>query len=99
MTFRLECMAAENDPPSQSGMHAEQIIVNLATEPRSFLRDDFVKCILSLPRSLLSIDEEERNTMRKIALIADDGLPGAIQELILPIEQVPDMRRLRTLRM
>ncbi|EGO02113.1 hypothetical protein SERLA73DRAFT_48373 [Serpula lacrymans var. lacrymans S7.3] len=82
MTFRLECMTADNDPPTRSGIHAEQILLNLAKNPRSFLRDDFVKCVLSLRQPLSYINEDQRLSIRSAALIADDGLSAAIDILI-----------------
>jgi hypothetical protein len=90
-------MTTDNDPPTQCGVHAEHILVNLAHEPRSFLRKDFVQCILSFEQPLLFINEEERNAMRRMALIADDGLAGAIDELTLAIELPLDRRTLSAL--
>jgi hypothetical protein len=98
MTFRLECMTADNDPPTQSGILAEHIIVNLANEPRSFLRQDFVKCILSLGRPLLFINEEERKSLCDMALIASDGLPAAIHRLTSSVERPLEGKTLRSLR-
>jgi hypothetical protein len=98
MVLRLEYMIAENDPPSQSGIHAEHILVNLARDPQAILNQHLVKAILSLPQPLSHITEEERASMRKMALVANDGLPAAIEELTLPIDCPMDIRRLRTLR-
>ena len=33
MTFHLECMTMDNDPPAMLGIHAESIILNLVNEP------------------------------------------------------------------
>ncbi|KAH7909400.1 hypothetical protein BJ138DRAFT_1198858 [Hygrophoropsis aurantiaca] len=100
MSFRLECMTADNDPPTTCGIHAENIILNIASDPRSFLRHDFVKCILSLkqPLSLSYITEEQRVSMRRAAVLADDGLPAAVEELTGDDLHVIDLDRIRTLR-
>ncbi|KAH7923670.1 hypothetical protein BV22DRAFT_1015011 [Leucogyrophana mollusca] len=100
MTFRLECMTADNDPPTRSGIHAENIILNIANDPRSFLRHDFVKCILSLrqPLALAYITEDQRLSMRRAALLADDGLSAAIEELLGGDLHAIDLDQIRTLR-
>ncbi|KAL4078092.1 hypothetical protein J3A83DRAFT_4219747 [Scleroderma citrinum] len=33
MTFRLECVTMDNDPPAVSGIHAENVLLNPVKEP------------------------------------------------------------------
>lgn len=99
MTFRLESMTIDNDPPAQSGIHAENIILNLVNEPRCYLSSDFVKCLRSWqPFSLTYISEEERISLHRAATIADDGLRGGIEELVRTDSLPFDMGRVRGLR-
>ena len=99
MTFRLESMTIDNDPPAQSGIHAENIILNLVNEPRCYLSSDFIKCLLSWqPFSLTYISEEERISLHRAATIADDGLRGAIEELVRTDSPPFDLGRVRGLR-
>jgi hypothetical protein len=92
-------MTTSNDPPTQSGMHAEHIILNLAMEPCSFLSEDFVRCILYLQQPLLFITHEKQLTMRKLALIADAGLDGVFELLTHPSEHPMDVTVVRILRL
>ncbi|KAG6331216.1 hypothetical protein ID866_7871 [Astraeus odoratus] len=99
MTFRLECMTMDNDPPAMPGIHAENIILNLVNEPRCYLSPHFVKCIRSWqPFSLTYISEEERISLERAATVADDGLPGAIEELARTEPAPFNMDRVRALR-
>jgi hypothetical protein len=101
MTYRLESMitdAEPDDPPSRSGMHAEHILLALAQNPESMLHPDFVECILNLKPPLAYIQEEERLSLRNAALLADTGLQGALEELIVQNQCPMDVKRLRTLR-
>ncbi|OBZ70476.1 hypothetical protein A0H81_09740 [Grifola frondosa] len=97
MTFRLGCMT-DNDPPTRAGIDTEHILVNLARDPQAILRPNFIKCILELGLSTSFITDEQRLSMRQAAIVADDGLPGAIDELSRPLERPPSMASLRTLR-
>ncbi|KAG9317796.1 hypothetical protein JVU11DRAFT_2019 [Chiua virens] len=99
MTFRLECMTTDNDPPAQSGIHAENIIFNLVDEPQCYLRSEFVKCLRSWqPFSLTYISENERISLHRAATIADDGVLGAIEELVRTDSPPFDLDRIRGLR-
>lgn len=99
MTFRLECMTIDNDPPAQSGIHAENIILNLVDEPQCYLNPEFVKCLRSWqPFSLTYISEEERISLHRAATIADDGLLGAMEELVRTDSPPFDLDRVRGLR-
>ena len=99
MTFRLECMTMDNDPPAMPGIHAESIILNLVNEPQCYLSSHFVKCIRSWqPSSLTYISEEERISLEQAATIADDGIHGVIGELVKPGPGPLNMDRVRALR-
>ncbi|KAH7887368.1 hypothetical protein F5I97DRAFT_1804641 [Phlebopus sp. FC_14] len=99
MTFRLECMTSDNDPPAISGIHAENIILNLVNEPHCYFSFHFVKCLRSWqPFSLTFISEEERISLHRAATIADDGLPGAVEELVRTDWPLFNMDRMRGLR-
>lgn len=101
MTFRLECMTTDNDPPTSSGIHAENILLVLANEPISMHSYDVVKCVLNLQQPLSVINEEERLALRRAALIADDGITAAIEELTAVGEiskTSMELNRIRTLR-
>ncbi|RPD66817.1 hypothetical protein L226DRAFT_453413 [Lentinus tigrinus ALCF2SS1-7] len=97
MTFRLECMM-DLDPPTQSGIDAEHILVNLAKNPRAILRSNLVKCILNVGTLTSYIADEERVSMRQAAFVVDDGFSGAVDELLRPLERPPTFGSLRTLR-
>ncbi|KAI0751135.1 hypothetical protein C8Q80DRAFT_554820 [Daedaleopsis nitida] len=97
MTFRLECMT-DNDPPTQSGIDAEHVLIDLAKTPRAFLRPNFVKCILNLGTSTSHITDDERASLRQAAFVVDDGFAGVVDELLRPVERPPTSGSLRTLR-
>ncbi|KAL4076344.1 hypothetical protein J3A83DRAFT_4411043 [Scleroderma citrinum] len=99
MTFRLECMTMDNDPPAMPGIHAENIILNLVNEPQCYLSPHFVKCIRSWqPFSLTYISEEERISLERAATVVDDGLHGAINELVKSEAGPFNIDRVRALR-
>ena len=92
-------MVHGDDTPTRAGMDAENIILNLANEPQSFLSQDIIQCIFALSQPLAVITEEERSTLRKLADIADGGLVYALEELAgLPDADLNDIRNLRILR-
>ncbi|KAI6034597.1 hypothetical protein BKA83DRAFT_4192223 [Pisolithus microcarpus] len=99
MTFRLECMTMDNDPPAMPGIHAENIILNLVNEPGCYLSPHFVKCIRSWqPFSLTYISEEERISLDHAAAVAEDGLSSAIEEFAKSNSSPLNMDRVRALR-
>ncbi|KAI6040458.1 hypothetical protein EDC04DRAFT_2894185 [Pisolithus marmoratus] len=99
MTFRLECMTMDNDPPAMSGIHAENIILNLVNEPRCYLSPHFVKCIRSWqPFTLTYISEDERISLENAAVVAEDGISSAIEELARANSGPLNMDRVRVLR-
>lgn len=92
-------MVHGDETPTRAGMDAENIILNLAIEPQSFLSQDIIQCIFALRQPLSVITEEERLTLRKLADIADGGLACALEELAeLPGADLSDPRNLRILR-
>ncbi|KZT71498.1 hypothetical protein DAEQUDRAFT_665661 [Daedalea quercina L-15889] len=97
MIFRLDCMM-DCDPPRRAGVDAEHILVNLAKDPQAILQPDFIDCILGLKPPLAFITEEERMSMRRAAIVADDGLPGAVDELLRPMDRPPTLKHLRAMR-
>lgn len=98
MTFRLECMTEDNDPPTPSGVHAEHILLALAREPASMHSYDLIKCVLNLRQPLSVIVEDERLALRHAALVADDGVAAAIEELMVENKFPMSLNRIRTLR-
>lgn len=97
-TRRLEWITAENDPPRKSGYIGEQVLFALADDPRTVLRPHLMNTILNLRPPLTFIPEHERLSLRKIALVAEDGLPAAIEELAFSSDRPISLRRLRTIR-
>ncbi|KAJ7246562.1 hypothetical protein B0H12DRAFT_1305619 [Mycena haematopus] len=97
-TRRLEWITTDKIPPRKSGVLAEQILADLAKEPHAILRDDVVRTILSLDPPLSFIAEGERRSMQKVALVAEDGLPSAIDELTFSSSHPLSIRRLRIIR-
>ncbi|KAF8827157.1 hypothetical protein HHX47_DHR5000612 [Lentinula edodes] len=95
-TLRLKWITS-NDTPRKSGIFGEQILSDLLDEPDAALNDDLVQTILSLKQPLSHISENDRLSMRKIALVVEDGLPAAIEELVFPNTHPLSSRRLRTL--
>jgi hypothetical protein len=98
MTFRLECMTTDNDPPTPSGAHAEHILLALAREPASMHSYDLIKCVLNLRQPLSVIMEDERVALRHAALVAEDGVAAAIEELTTENKLPMSLNRVRTLR-
>ncbi|KAH8830986.1 hypothetical protein DL96DRAFT_1787181, partial [Flagelloscypha sp. PMI_526] len=97
-TRRLEWFIVDNDPPRKSGYIGEQVLYALAQDPRSVLRPQFMDVIINLEPSLTYIPEHERMSLRKIALVAEDGLPAAVEELTYTSDRPLSLRRLRTIR-
>ncbi|KAJ7098718.1 hypothetical protein B0H15DRAFT_821944 [Mycena belliarum] len=98
LTRRLEWITTDNIPPRKSGILAEQILADLTKDPHAMLRADLVQTFLSLNPPLSFIAEHERLSMRKVALVADDGLPAAVEELTFSSSHPLSLRRLRTIR-
>ena len=98
LTRRLGWITSDNAVPRNSGTLAERVLVNLAQEPHSILHDDLVSTILALKPPLSFIAEGERLTMRKVALVAEDGLSAALEEIAFRSDHPLSLRRLRTLR-
>lgn len=84
--------------PTRGGLDAEHILFNLAKDPQAILQHNVTKCIMALRPPLAHITEDERHSMRQAAAVVEDGLPGAIDELLRPVERPVSLRSLRTLR-
>ena len=97
MIFRLECMM-DDDTPRRSGIHAEHILYDLTRDPRAFLSPHLIKCLLQLQPGFSVINDAERATLRALALLADDGLPSALEELVRTPTRPVSADALRTLR-
>jgi hypothetical protein len=98
LTRRLEWISTENDPPRKSGVLAERVLSDLAEYPHAILHDDLVQAILALKPPLSVIADNERLSLRKIALVAEDGLSAAVEEIMFSSDHPLSLRRLRTLR-
>jgi hypothetical protein len=98
LTRRLGWITTENDPPQKSGIIAERLLVGLAKEPQTMLREDLVKTILSLNPPFCFIANDEMLEMRKLARVARDGLSSAVEELAYSSDRPFSLRRLRVLR-
>ncbi|KII95268.1 hypothetical protein PLICRDRAFT_48230 [Plicaturopsis crispa FD-325 SS-3] len=98
ITDRLYRIIVVDDKPRRSAVLAEEIVVNLAKEPRSFLRPVFQEAVLDLKSPLGRISDGEQQLMQRSALVADGGVSGAVEELVRPIERPTDAARIRTLR-
>ncbi|KAJ3772145.1 hypothetical protein FB446DRAFT_64835 [Lentinula raphanica] len=96
-TLRLKWIIS-NDTPRKSGIFGEQILTDLLDEPLAALNDDLVQTVLSLKQPLSYIPENDRLSMRKIALVVEDGLPAAVEELAFTNTHPLSYRRLRILR-
>ncbi|EPQ59195.1 hypothetical protein GLOTRDRAFT_33360, partial [Gloeophyllum trabeum ATCC 11539] len=98
MVFRLECNL-NNDPPTSSGISTERILLSLASyNPGSMLSPDMIKCSLNLQHPLSAITEDERLTMRRLAIIAEDGAPAAVEVLGQRYESPMKMEDIRSIR-
>lgn len=98
LTRRLEWISSDNDPPRKSGVLAEKVFVGLAKDTHTILHDDLVQAILALKPPLSVIADNERLSMRKVALVAEDGLLAAVEEIMFSSDHPLSLRRLRTLR-
>lgn len=79
-------------------MLAEQVLSRLAEDTVMNLRPAFIETMLKLKEPLYVISENERLAMRKNALVAQDGLAGAVEEVLYTSQRPLSLRRLRTLR-
>ena len=97
MIFRLECMM-DDDTPTRSGLHAEHILYDLTRNPRAFLSPHLIKCLLQLQPGFSVINDNERAALRALALLVDDGLSAALEELVRTPTRPVSADALRTLR-
>ena len=97
MIFRLECMM-DDETPTRSGLHAEHILYDLTRDPRAFLSQHLIKCLLQLQPGFSVINDTERASLRALALLVDDGLSAALEELVRTPTRPVSADALRTLR-
>jgi len=97
MIFRLECMM-DDETPRRSGIHAEHILYDLTRDPRAFLSPHLIKCLLQLQPGFSVFNDTERAALRALALLADDGLPSVLEELVRTPTRPVSADALRTLR-
>ena len=97
MIFRLECMM-DDDTPTRSGLHAEHILYDLTRDPRAFLSPHLIKCLLQLQPGFSVINDTERAALRALALLVDDGLSAALEELVQTPTRPVSADALRSLR-
>ena len=97
MIFRLECMM-DDDTPTRSGLQAEHILYDLTRDPRAFLSPHLIKCLLQLQPGFSVINDTERDTLRALALLVDDGVSAALEELVRTPTRPVSAEALRTLR-
>ena len=88
----------DSDVPNKAGIDAEHLLVGLAKDPRAMLNSELTRCILSLRLPQSYITEDEYDSMRTVAYIVDDGLLGAADRLLQPVERPPSARSLRAIR-
>ncbi|KAF5358962.1 hypothetical protein D9758_004905 [Tetrapyrgos nigripes] len=99
MSKRLKWIISDKiDVPRKSTIFGERILVDLCKEPDPFLHSDLVDTVLSIESPLCFIQDTEKQMLHKIALVADDGLQAAVDELTYSSDHPLSLRRLRTLR-
>ncbi|THH12845.1 hypothetical protein EW146_g7312, partial [Bondarzewia mesenterica] len=99
MIFRLSSMTEnEDDEPTRAGIHAEHILLALTRTPTALLSTSLYKWILSTKPGLSVICEDERQDLRALAILAEDGLPAALEELMCPFESPSSIQAIRMFR-
>ena len=96
-------MTSGNDPPTTAGIHAESLLFALAANPHNFLNSDLVRCVRGWePWNLTWINERERADIERAAKIAEEGVGGAVEELVgfakEGVDAILDQGRTRALR-
>ncbi|XP_006456758.1 hypothetical protein AGABI2DRAFT_122649 [Agaricus bisporus var. bisporus H97] len=98
-TRRLSWITTDNEYPRHSALLAEKVLCSITSyNPSSILNEEMVETILALKQPLAWISEKERLTLRKLALVVDDGLEAAVEELKFESGRPFSLRRLKTLR-
>ncbi|KAF8914268.1 hypothetical protein CPB84DRAFT_1811634 [Gymnopilus junonius] len=108
MTRRLGWNKSD-DTPTKRSIYAERLLVGLAKDPQAMLNEDcenledselpeLIKAILSPEIPFSSTTTEELMEIGKLARVARDGLPSAIEELTFNSLRPFSLRRLRVLR-
>ncbi|KAF9266285.1 hypothetical protein L218DRAFT_897341 [Marasmius fiardii PR-910] len=98
-SLRLKWIASENEVPRKSGIFGEQILADLVQDPLTVLHDEVHQTIIALEEPLSFISETELLSMRKLAYVAEDGFPAAVEEIFYDSGRPLSLRRLRTLRL
>ncbi|KAG7097369.1 hypothetical protein E1B28_004719 [Marasmius oreades] len=98
-SLRLKWIASDNEVPRKSGIFGEQMLADLVKDPLTVLNEEVHQTIISLEEPLLFISEAELLSMRKLAYVAEDGLPAAVEEIFFDSGRPLSLRRLRTLRL
>lgn len=97
MVFRLGCML-DGDVPTKAGVDSEAILLQLCKAPRAMLRTALIDCALSLKPPHCVMTYEDQDSLQRAATVADKGLYGAVDCLLLPVERQPSFSYLRALR-
>lgn len=84
--YRFECrIVYENGDKVMSlttvDVYVEQILLELARCPASYLSEFFRKTVLRLPPGCFAINEDERSALQGLARLAGAGISGAIRAL------------------
>ena len=72
----------DNDTPTRSVLKAEHILYDLTRDPHAFLSPHLIKCLLQLQPGFSVINDTERDTLRALALLVDDGVSATLEELV-----------------
>ncbi|KIY52304.1 hypothetical protein FISHEDRAFT_28041, partial [Fistulina hepatica ATCC 64428] len=99
---RLRWIITDDKPPRRVDILAEQILAVLELDPPSVVNNDLTRIVLALVDErdirLTALSEAEFNTMNKLALVSEDGVPAAVDEVMYHSSHPLSFRRLRTLR-
>ena len=72
----------DNDTPTRSVLKAEHILYDLTRDPHAFLSPHLIKCLLQLQPGFSVINDTERDTLRALVLLVDDGVSATLEELV-----------------
>uniref|UniRef100_D8PQY6 Virilizer N-terminal domain-containing protein n=1 Tax=Schizophyllum commune (strain H4-8 / FGSC 9210) TaxID=578458 RepID=D8PQY6_SCHCM len=95
---RIKWSMEDRTAPRRTELLAEQILTDLAFEPKAVLRDELVTTILAIQPPLSYITEDTRIAMQKLARAVDDGLQEGVEGLAQDSEHPYTLRRLSVVR-
>ncbi|KAL1709173.1 hypothetical protein EV121DRAFT_253281 [Schizophyllum commune] len=95
---RIKWSMEDRTAPRRTELLAEQILTDLAFEPKAVLRDELITTILATQPPLSYITEDTRIAMQKLARIVDDGLQEGVENLARDSEHPYTFRRLSVVR-